>query len=243
MTDDQIWEVLPFDAGTFSLTGEANPPPEQQGVIVAHALRARDGQVFLFDTGIAEGDPDLDAKFHPVERPLEEALTTVGIDLSEIVAATNCHLHPDHAGQNLRLANVAPIYVQSVERRLANEPGQTIPRFIEGPGVDYIEIEGDREVLPGIRILATPGHTAGHQSLLVMTRRGRVLLAGQAVYTLDEWVGRPGRHGRAHSQDVAAYDASFERLRRLSPAAVHFAHDRRSWPEATGKGAVVGPPA
>jgi N-acyl homoserine lactone hydrolase len=236
MTDESIWEILPFDSGTYSLNGEENPPPEEQGTLVANALRARDGRVFLFDTGIAEGDPELDAMFHPVERPLEQALAGVGVDLSEIVAATNCHLHPDHAGQNRVLANIAPIYVQSAERRLADKPGHTVSRFIDGPGVTYVEIDGDREVLPGIEILATPGHTAGHQSLLVMTKRGRVLLAGQAVYTLDEWLGRPGRSGRGHSQDVDAYDASQARMRGLHASAVHFAHDRRTWPErASGR--------
>lgn len=229
MPDESIWEVLPFDAGTFSLSGEVDPPPEQQGVLVAHALRSQTGQVFLFDTGIAEGDPELDAQFHPVERALDDGLAGVGVDLAELVAATNCHLHADHAGQNIRLANVAPIYVQAAELRLARQPGHTIERFIDGPGVEYVEIEGDRDVLPGIRILATPGHTAGHQSLLVMTKRGRVLLAGQAVYTLDEWTGRPGRNGRAHSQDLDDYDASQARLRALHPAVVHFAHDRRTW--------------
>jgi glyoxylase-like metal-dependent hydrolase (beta-lactamase superfamily II) len=196
--------------------------------VVAHALRARDGRVFLFDTGIAEGDPDLDARYHPVERPLDQALASIGIERSQVTAATNCHLHADHAGQNHNLPGV-PIYVQAAERRLAAQPDYTILAFIDGPGVRYVEIEGDRDVAPGIRILATPGHSAGHQSLLVETRRGRVVLTGQAVYSRDEWLDRAGREGRSHARDLAAYDASLRRLHGLRPAAVHFAHDRRTW--------------
>jgi glyoxylase-like metal-dependent hydrolase (beta-lactamase superfamily II) len=225
--DEGIWEVLPFDAGTFTFP-EDEPWPGEEGVVVAHALRARDGRVFLFDTGIAEGDPDLDARYHAVERPLDAALAAIGVELPQVEAATNCHLHADHAGQNHNLPGV-PIYVQAAERRLAAGPDYTIASFINGPGVRYVEIEGDRDVAPGIRILATPGHTAGHQSLLVETRRGRVLLTGQAVYSRDEWLDHPGREGRTHARDLAAYDASLARLRGLRPAVVHFAHDRRTW--------------
>ena len=227
MTDDGMWEVLPFDAGTFTFP-EDEPWRGEQGVVVAHALRARDGRVFLFDTGIAEGDPELDARYHPVERPLDVALAAIGIERGQVQAATNCHLHADHAGQNHALPGV-PIYVQAAERRLAAEPDYTVASFIDGPGVRYVEIDGDRDVAPGVRILATPGHTAGHQSLLVETKRGRTLLTGQAVYSRDEWLDRAGREGRTHARDLAAYDASLARLRGLRAATVHFAHDRRTW--------------
>lgn len=227
MSSDGLWEVLPFDAGSFTFA-EDEPYAGEEGVVVAHALRRRDGRVVLFDTGIGAGDPELDARYHPVERPLVNALTTLGIGLTDIDAATNCHLHADHAGQNHRLGGI-PIYVQRRERRLASAPGYTVGAWIDGPGTTYREIDGDHDVAPGIRILATPGHTAGHQSLLVMTRRGRVLLAGQAVYSRDEWSARDGREGRSRARDVSTYDRSVGRLRALEPIAVHFAHDRATW--------------
>jgi N-acyl homoserine lactone hydrolase len=227
MSADGLWEILPFDAGTFTFA-EDEPWAGEEGVVVAHALRARDGSVFLFDTGIAEGDPELDARYHPVERPLGTALADLDIDLGQVIAATNCHLHADHAGQNRKLSGV-PIYVQAAERRLAEQPDYTVRAWIEGPATRYVEIEGDRDVAAGIRILATPGHTAGHQSLLVETRRGRVLLTGQAIYGRDEWLDRVGREGRSRAPDLAAYDASVARLHGLRPAVVHFAHDRRTW--------------
>ena len=223
MADDEIWEVLPFDAGSFTFP-EDEPWPGEQGVVVAHLLRAGDGRLFLFDTGIGAGDPRLDARYHPVERSLDDALLGLGHALGEVVAATNCHLHADHAGQNHRLAGV-PIYVQAAERAAADRPGYTVGEWVDGPGLRYEWIDGDREVLPGLRILASPGHTAGHQSLLVATRRGRVLLAGQAVYSRDEWEGRPGREGRSAARD-ARYDATVTRLRGLDAVTVHFAHDR-----------------
>jgi len=222
-----LWEILPFDAGSFTFA-EDEPYAGEEGVVIAHALRNSEGRVFLLDTGISAGDPELDDRYHPVERPLGEALESLGIGLADVEAATNCHLHADHAGQNHRLAGI-PIYVQRAERALAATPGYTVGAWIEGPDTTYRVIDGDTDVAPGIRILATPGHTAGHQSLLVDTQRGRVVLAGQAIYSRDEWLDRPGREGRTTARDRAAYDRSVARLRSLRPAEVRFAHDRATW--------------
>ena len=228
MNADGLWEILPFDAGTFTFA-EDEAWAGEEGVVVAHALRAADGSVFLFDTGISRGDPAVDARYDPVERPLEEGLAALGVSLGDVRAATNCHLHLDHAGMNHRLVGV-PIYVQRAERELARTvPGHTNEGLIGGDGVTYVEIDGDTDVAPGLRILATPGHTAGHQSMVVETKAGRALLTGQAIYSRDEWESRPGREGRTTARDIPAYDRSVARLRALAPGAVHFAHDRRTW--------------
>jgi len=224
MADDGLWEILPFDAGSFTFPAD-EPWPAEEGVVVAHLLRAGDGRLFLFDTGIGAGHPELDARYHPVERNLLDALAALGHHADELVAATNCHLHADHAGQNHRIPGV-PIYVQRAERQAASDPDYTVTAWVDGPGVTYRPIDGDTDALPGIRILATPGHSPGHQSLLVDTRAGRVLLAGQAVYSRDEWLDRPGREGRSHARDLARYDASLRRLHETAAIRVHFAHDR-----------------
>jgi N-acyl homoserine lactone hydrolase len=222
--DADLWEVLPFDAGSFTFPDD-EPWPGEEGVVVAHLLRGADGRLFLFDTGIGAGHPGLDARYHPVERPLTDALAALGHGIDEVVAATNCHLHADHAGQNHRIPGI-PIYVQRAERAAAAQPDYTVLEWVDGPGVTYAPIDGDADVLPGIRILATPGHSPGHQSLLVDTRHGRVLLAGQAVYSREEWLDLPGREGRSGGRDLARYDASLQRLHDTAASRVHFAHDR-----------------
>jgi len=81
--------------------------------------------------------------------------------------------------------------------------------------------------MPGIRIVPTPGHTAGHQSLVVDAADGRTILAGQAVYTSAEWAGSddPRVSGLPSAPDPAAYRASVARLRALQPDVVLFGHD------------------
>jgi N-acyl homoserine lactone hydrolase len=226
-TSAGLWDVVPFDAGSFMFPDDEEYAG-QEGAVVAHVLRSPDGSIFLFDTGIGVGDPGLDARYRPTERPLDEALAALGHGIGDVVAATNCHLHADHAGQNHRLAGI-PIYVQRAEWEAASRPGYTVARFVDGPDLTYEVIEGDQEVLPGIRILATPGHTAGHQSIVVATKRGAALLTGQAVYSRDEWVGRAGREGRSSAPDVNAYERSLRRLHGLAPTTVHFAHNRSTW--------------
>ena len=143
--------------------------------------------------------------------------------------SSNCHLHADHAGQNAAFPGI-PIYVQPVEWELAHTTDHTILEWIDFAGARYEQIAGDHQVAPGIRIVATPGHTVGHQSLVVDGPDGPIVLAGQALYTAGEWAGDPeALEGRSSARDQATYDRSIERLRRLDPAQVLFGHDRERW--------------
>jgi glyoxylase-like metal-dependent hydrolase (beta-lactamase superfamily II) len=81
--------------------------------------------------------------------------------------------------------------------------------------------------MAGIRLLPSPGHTTGHQAMLVEAADGRTLLAGQAVYTAAEWAGGddPTVSGLPSAPDPAAYRGSREALRALRPDRVRFGHD------------------
>jgi N-acyl homoserine lactone hydrolase len=219
-------EILPMELATFQF-----PEPElagRRGVVMGYAVRHPDG-VLVFDTGFGFGNEELEATYHPVVRHVGDALADVGVATEEVTAVVNCHLHADHAGQNGAFPGV-PIHVQPVEWELAHTPDHTILNWIEAPGTDYRQTAGDHEVAPGIRIVTTPGHTPGHQSLVVDTQDGPVVLAGQACYTAGEWIGDPDAlEGRSHVVDLGTYDRSIERLRALHPARVHFGHDRQTW--------------
>jgi N-acyl homoserine lactone hydrolase len=197
--------------------------------IVAHAVIHRDG-VFLFDTGVGLGNREIDGLFSPRITPIDRALAEIGLDLADVTGVANCHLHFDHAGQNARLPGGPPIFVQASEWSMVHERGYTIVEWIDAPGLTYEVVEGEVEVAPGLRLLPTPGHTRGHQSLVVQTPEGPVVLAGQAVQGVREWVGEePSGVPEPGSALREAYLDSAERLRALGPAQVHFAHDPEVW--------------
>jgi N-acyl homoserine lactone hydrolase len=138
-----------------------------------HVVEHPDGRI-LVDTGMIDSTPELDQqwgiRFDPDKIP------------RDVVCVVNTHLHFDHCGGN-RLFAGTPIHVQRTEREAAREPDYTIPEWVEFDGATYVEHDGEAEIAPGVRVLPTPGHTAGHQSVLVDTADGLVVLAGDVGYT------------------------------------------------------------
>jgi glyoxylase-like metal-dependent hydrolase (beta-lactamase superfamily II) len=219
--------ITRLDVGEFTFP-EDEPWPGETGVVVAYLIRHPD-VLMLFDTGLGLGASELDARYHPRPRPIADVLAAERLGVADVDVVVNCHLHADHAGQNVTFPGV-PIYVQPAEREAATDPDYTVTEWVDGPGVEYRPVAGDHELLPGVRILATPGHSPGHQSLLVDTAEGPTILAGQALYSVGEWIGRAGaREGRSAARDQPAYDRSVERLKALDPVRVWFGHDRETW--------------
>jgi glyoxylase-like metal-dependent hydrolase (beta-lactamase superfamily II) len=221
--------VVPF------LVSELRLPPDEQELLrrewwpsYAHAVVHRDG-VFLFDNGVGLGNAEIESTFSPRVRPIEDALAEHQIALADVTGAANCHLHFDHSGQNVRLKGV-PIFVQRAEWAMVHEPEYTVPEWIDAPGLTYEVLGGETEVAPGLRLIPTPGHTAGHQSLVLDTPEGTVVLAGQAVRSRLEWEGEtePSASGASAAKDPG-YAGSVERLRSFDPVRVHFAHDLQIW--------------
>jgi N-acyl homoserine lactone hydrolase len=188
------------------------------GYLVDHP----DGRL-LVDTGMGS-HPEVDAHYRPTRVPLPVA---VGADWADVRYVVNCHLHFDHCGGNPLLAG-RPVFTQRAELDLARHTTDyTIPELIDAPGITYTELDGETEILPGVTIVPTPGHTAGHQSVVVRRSDGTVIVAGQSHDTAT-----------AYSADVLAHRAGageitvppwIERLRRFDPARVVFAHDNAVW--------------
>jgi len=218
--------VAAFELATFR-----HPDPRlggSRGVVMGFAVR-HDAGVLLVDTGFGFGDAALDARYDIRARQIREAMRDVGVHHDDVSGLLNCHLHPDHAGQNVAFAGI-PTFVQAREWSLRLEPDYTLRPWVDYPGADIRQIEGDLDYAPGIRFVATPGHTTGHQSVVVDTADGTVILAGQACYTVDEWAGvETLLEGRSSAADQAAYDRSIVRLRAHHPVRVLFGHDREAW--------------
>jgi N-acyl homoserine lactone hydrolase len=222
--------VIPF------LASELRLAPDEQELLqrewwpsYGHAVVHRDG-VFLFDNGIGFGNAEIEATFSPRVTSIEDALVEHGISLTDVTGAANCHLHADHSGQNGRIPPHVPIFVQRAEWVMVHEPDYTVPEWIDVPSLSYEVLDGEFEVAPGLRLIPTPGHTAGHQSLVLDAPDGTVVLAGQAVQSRTEWKGasEPSSSGASSARDPR-YLRSVDRLRSLDPVRVHFAHDPAVW--------------
>lgn len=151
----------------------------------------------LWDTGIADavaampnGLAPADPKAVTWRRPktLAAQLEQLGVKPDDIKAMAVSHTHPDHIG-NVELFPQATLYVQKAEY---DWPGaNNEPRFKPSHPVELLA--GDKDVFGdgSVTILSTPGHTPGHQSLLVkLPKTGAVVLSGDAVHFKDNWDNR-----------------------------------------------------
>jgi N-acyl homoserine lactone hydrolase len=194
------------------------------GYLIGHP-----GGTILFDTGMGS-HPDIDIHYQPRRVGLPQALAAVGAELAEVRLAANCHLHFDHCGGNPLLGRI-PVFVQEAELESArHEPDYTLPELIEGSRFE--RVTGQAELLPGVILIPTPGHTSGHQSLIVRRRDGTVIVAGQShdtatQYAADQLAWRARRDNHGH--DLPRIPAWIDALQQFDPRVVYFAHDRSIW--------------
>lgn len=184
-----------------------------------------DGPI-LIDTGVGLGNEIIDQMYSPAHHDLDAALANHGITTDDIAIVITSHLHFDHCGQNNRFAH-ARVLVQRAEVEAAREPLYTVPEWAFPDGVELTEIDGDHHVAPGIEIIATPGHTAGHQSVLIDEGSGqRTIACCQGSWDAKSFgVADLGDDG----WDQAAGARSMKRLHALEPTAVLFSHDSGVW--------------
>lgn len=192
------------------------------GPVFAFLIRGRESS-FLIDTGLGPPHDLLDRVYAPpFRRSPATALHETDATPAGIIIT---HLHFDHIGGAQDLPGL-PIFVQRAEREAAREAGYTIPEFVDFPGADYRLLDGDTEIAPGIRVVATPGHTPGHQSVAVDTAEGLAIIAGQAAETAAEWERFLAGTWAPEEEDAAA---SLAKLRDLRPRRVYFSHDHATW--------------
>jgi N-acyl homoserine lactone hydrolase len=197
-------------------------------VVCAYLVRHRQATV-LFDTGIV-GDAEAVARYAPRCLDLDEQLAALGVSRGEVDMVANCHLHADHAGGNHLFPGV-PILVQSAELAAADAADYTVrAAAVDFPRADIRTIAGRHEVLPGMWLVPTPGHSPGHQSLLVDdTNEGTVLLAGQAFDDASTFASAVlAEQLRADASDVTRPDWIAELMAQDIDVA-RFAHDLAEW--------------
>ena len=201
----------------------------------------------LFDTGmnpVAITDPASyppTAQFGSQVTPDDLAparLASIGLTPTDVNIVVNSHLHYDHAGGNCQFAH-ATFVVQHDEMQSAMCPepwsglvAENYARRDFDLPLNYQFLHGDYDVFGDglVRLIRTPGHTRGHQSLVLrMPKSGTMVLAQDAVYlqqSLDQLI-----LATTCFDQKAMYDSyvRLRELRRLENARIIPGHDIAVW--------------
>lgn len=126
------------------------------------------------------------------DETMEGALKAIGWKPEEVDIVINTHLHYDHCGNN-RLFKNAKVYIQRREWEFALNPLPNQKQYYvsslfageAGNGTNIELIDGEYEISEGLVLIPTPGHTRGHQSVIINTREGVVCYAGDAANLLE----------------------------------------------------------
>ena len=220
-----VVEVQQLLAGQLSLPPQ-NPRAGNPYPLLIYLIRHSDGPV-LVDTGAGGGHERFDELYSPQDIPIADALASVGVETSEVIMIINTHLHSDHIGQNRHFPGV-PIVAQRAEHEATKEEGYTVVEWLEFPGVEWRLVEGEVEVLAGIRVLPTASHTVGHQAVVIEADDRIEVIAGQAVQDRDELEDEASKEDlpRAGSEPFAVVA---QRIKALQLDRVWFSHDPRVW--------------
>ena len=194
--------ITPLPVAELLVEGERWP-------VCVHVIDHPDARV-LVDTGMTELRPevaDMDPRLVPLS---EQAFDLAGIDV-----VVNTHLHFDHCGGN-QLFSGRPVYVQRAELDDAlSQDDYTIREWVEAPGMQYVPVDGTLELLPGIRLVPTPGHTRGSQVVVVETGGRAVVVAGDTAVFYEE-LDDPRTEGQ-------------RLIRALAPEEVWLSHQHEPW--------------
>ena len=203
-----------------------SPLAGRTGIVMAYAVVHPAGSL-LFDTGIGTGSYEIETGFRPVIALAASDAAVRGLEPDDVVALACSHLHFDHGGQNAAFPG-RPDPRPGAEREAHARTGLHDRRVGRLPRRSYIEEDGDDELLPGVRLIPTPGHTPGHQIAAVDGAAGTDRLVGSAPHPPNGTARTyRGRVRRGSAWDPVAYRASVERLRALEPDVVLFGRDDR----------------
>jgi N-acyl homoserine lactone hydrolase len=203
----------------FSDTSAYRPGPKE---ITDSCYLIRDGdQYLLWDSGLPEaliGHPDSSpAMTMRMETGLVAQLARLGLRPERIGRVGISHYHGDHTGQAARFAG-AKLLIGKGDLDALRTPGGPDPKplalWVSG-GAPVEAVTGDFDVFGDGKVvmLATPGHTPGHHSLLVRLASGPVILSGD-LWHFTEQVAIDGVP--PFNTDRAQTLASMDRISRLA---------------------------
>jgi N-acyl homoserine lactone hydrolase len=204
----------------------------------------------LFDTGLhpaLQGDTSrigsladtFAVDFEPGQE-LSARLEAVEVDPAAVDVVAFSHLHFDHCGGTALVPN-ARLVVQRAEWEAGHHP-RLIQHHVYNPddfdlGHDVELLDGDHDVFGdgSVRCVPTPGHTAGHQSLVVGLDSGPVVLCGDCIYFAEQL---DGLRTPPFGFDTELQRTSMRHLIQLGEQGhrLLYGHDARQWQDLPAGG-------
>ncbi|MBP3890797.1 MAG: N-acyl homoserine lactonase family protein [Solobacterium sp.] len=161
------------------------------------------GRKIMVDTGMSS--TEIADKYHhpgstqPEGYTIMDQLHSIGVDPKEITDIIFTHLHWDHVYYLSEFPN-AKLYVQRAEYEYAKNPIPLYYKSYEDPrlpieprihpqweGREFELLDGECEIFDGISVYPTPGHSVGHQNVVIHTKKGDYHCCGDLVFTLDNF--------------------------------------------------------
>lgn len=167
----------------------------------------------------------------PPDHDVASRLAALGLEPADIRCVVNTHLHFDHAGGNGLIPDSVEVVVQHAEWAAAHDP-EDIKRNAYIPddyrhGYVVREVAGEHDLFGDgeIVLIPTPGHTPGHQSVLLSSN---TLLIGDACYFAD-WLDSELSPPYGHDKEEEL--RSLRRVRAMRDEGVRmvFGHDPQEW--------------
>ena len=161
------------------------------------------------------------------EQFLDKALLNIGIKPEEITNIILTHLHWDHAGNNHLFKNANKFYVQKKELQYAVTPLDIHKKYYNLPEIfktKYEIIDGDVEIIDGISVVLTPGHSDGSQTIIINTDGGKYAITGDLIPIYQCWESSPRLANGLHT-DLEKYYKSYEKLEKLGIDYILPGHD------------------
>jgi len=142
----------------------------------------------LVDTGISPLPSSLSRHVrYSKDTDIVESLSSYGLSPGDISTVIYTHLHMDHCG-NAGLFSNARHIVQRKELEYAASPDRWMRggyvRDFFSP-INFDTVEGDVSITDGVQLIETPGHTPGHQSVLILCGSRRIVYTGDTSPLLE----------------------------------------------------------
>jgi N-acyl homoserine lactone hydrolase len=169
----------------------------------------------LVDTGLEQFvvPDDLGETYGFEIMEFEDALASVDLKPADIDIIIHTHLHNDHCENDYKCGN-AKVYVQKAELDFFKDPHPIDHRYYPDvlDDVEVVELDGDANILDGIDVIFSPGHSAGGQSVSINTSQGRALITGFCCNDKNFPKTGPAIAPGVHINVIEAYD-SIQKIR------------------------------